>query len=127
MYVMAPPTARLRRVAAHLSTAGEPRTGPTAGLAAELAAAQDPAPLRLLSDAEMQRFVGEGFVTLPVAEQPPAFHAAIHGRAEELFSSQLNYGNTRNIYPVIPELEHIMHGPTVAGALTSVLGEDYVM
>eukprot|EP01043_Picozoa_sp_COSAG02_P007296 COSAG02_NODE_216_length_28610_cov_57.176879_20_plen_391_part_00 len=67
------------------------------------------------------------YITLPVAEHGPAIHEAIHERAEQLFTSQLNYGNTRNIYPVIPELEAIMHGPTVAGALTSVLGADYVM
>jgi hypothetical protein len=83
--------------------------------------------LRLLDDAQMEQFVADGHITLPVTEHGPAIHAAIHARAEELFTTKLNYGNTRNIYPVIPELEAIMHGATVAGALTSALGPDYVM
>ena len=114
---------RLRRIVRHVTGAGaaapsveqpgaEPETAP---------------PLRLLSDAEMEQFVAMGYISLPVAEFGPEFHRAIHERAEELFATQLNYGNTRNIYPVLPELEDIMHGPTVAGALTSVLGPDYVM
>ena len=107
------------------ATASAPAAGGTHVAAATPTAASSP--LRLLSDSEMIQFVSEGYITLPVAEHDPAFHDAIHARAEQLFTSRLNYGNTRNIYPVIPELESIMHGPTVAGALTSVLGADYVM
>jgi hypothetical protein len=85
------------------------------------------APPKLLSDSQIQQFVATGFLTLPVEEFSAAFHTEIHARAEELWSTQLNYGNTRNIYPVLPALERVMHGPTVRGALTSVLGDGYVM
>ena len=113
---------RLRRIVRHVAGAGAAAAVPEPHAEPETAA-----PLRLLSDAEMEQFVAMGYISLPVAEFGPEFHRAIHERAEELFTTQLNYGNTRNIYPVLPELEDIMHGPTVAGALTSVLGADYVM
>ena len=63
--------------------------------------------LRLFDDDAMAAFIANGYVTLPVSEFGPEFHAAIHERATELFTTQLNYGNTRNIYPVIPELEQV--------------------
>jgi hypothetical protein len=124
---------RLRVVASHTtippaaSTASQHRQQQIVASRPAAAAAADPAGPRLLTDAEMVQFVAQGHITLPVAEYEQSFHAAIHARAEQLFTTQLNYGNTRNIYPVLPELEQIMHGPTVAGALTSTLGEDYVM
>jgi hypothetical protein len=48
-------------------------------------------------------------------------------QAQRLFDGKIDYGNTRNIYPVIPELEAVMHSPRVAGALASLLGPGYVM
>jgi hypothetical protein len=122
-----PPAARLRHLAATLATTAGPATTPQPAAAAAADHELSAPTLRLLSDDAMASFIADGFLTLPLDEFTPEVHAVIHARAEQLFSSQLNYGNTRNIYPVIPKLEQIMHGPTVAGALTSVLGEDYVM
>ena len=106
-----PPAARLARLAAH--------TVPSAAVVDEalFAAPKDApmeGPLRLLDDSAMAAFVADGYVTLPVSEFGAAFHSNIHERATELFTTQLNYGNTRNIYPVIPELEQVRCVPAAS-------------
>lgn len=98
-----PPAARLAHLAAH--TAPSAATVDDAIFAAPNRKVDKP--LRLLDDSKMAAFVADGYVTLPVSEFGAAFHSGIHERATELFTTQLNYGNTRNIYPVIPELEQV--------------------
>ena len=98
-----PPAARLAQLATH--------TAPTSATAAQETAwapqSAEQGQLRLLDDRTMAAFVADGYVTLAVNEFGEEFHSAIHKRATELFTTQLNYGNTRNIYPVIPELEQV--------------------
>lgn len=39
----------------------------------------------LLTDPQVRRFIGAGYLALPVPELAPAFHAAVYSRAERAF------------------------------------------
>ena len=58
---------------------------------------------------------------------PESFHRAIYERFDTLIGddAKLNPGN--NLLPAVPELNRIFADPVVRGALTSVVGPDYVM
>lgn len=91
---------------------------------------------RLLSDAEMQRYVVDGFLVLPLDEFDQSFHRKIYNDAHAIFERSGRAGggvgpqalrNSNDIYPAIPEIGDIMGGATIAGALESVLGPGYQM
>lgn len=100
-----PPSRRLHRLAAHVAAASG--SGPAAA-----AALAGPVPA-LLSDAQMQRFVVDGFLVLPLPELAPDFHARLHAAAEQIKTEHGQLGN--NIMPALPELGDVMGGPTVHG------------
>jgi HEAT repeat protein len=74
----------------------------------------------------MQRFIARGYLCLRTA-LPDRFHRGIWDRFNALVgdTADLNPGN--NLLPAIPELNNVFADPVVRGALTSVLGPDYVM
>ena len=78
--------------------------------------------LKLLTDAQMQRFLAHGYLCLRT-ELPDSFHRAIWERFDTLIG--INPGN--NLLPAVPELNQIFADPFVRGALTSVVGPDNVM
>lgn len=91
---------------------------------------------RLLSDAEMQRFVVDGFLVLTLDDFDASFHRAIYDTTHSIFERSGRVGggvgaqalqNSNDIYPTVPEIGDIMGGPTIAGALESVLGPGYQM
>ena len=81
-------------------------------------------PQFLLGDEEMQQFIAEGYLTLK-SSLPSSLHQDIYQRTEEVFAKEGNPGN--NVLPRIPALQQVFDDPVVRGALTSVVGPDYIM
>ncbi|HMN29402.1 MAG TPA: phytanoyl-CoA dioxygenase family protein, partial [Caldilineaceae bacterium] len=79
---------------------------------------------RLLTDEEMQAFIVNGFVSLQT-DFPAQFHAEICRQATDIFDRTGNPYN--DIYPLIPQLGDVFGHPMVHGALTSILGPNYIM
>ena len=80
--------------------------------------------IQLLSDEEIQRFIVDGCLTVQ-ADYPPSFHAGIRDQIEAVFAKEGNPGN--NILPRVPQLGRVFEHPNVQGALTSLLGPDYIL
>ncbi len=80
----------------------------------------------LLTDEQMQQFIANGFLRLQTT-LPKSFHDDIYARFDELIGTAepVNPGN--NLLPYVPALNRVFDDPVVKGALTSVLGPDYVM
>ena len=78
----------------------------------------------LFDDEAMRRFLVDGHAVVK-AGLAPGFHAGIHRRVEEMLSAYGNLGN--NILPLIPEIAQVFDHPAVRGAMTSILGPEYVM
>ena len=61
-------------------------------------------------------------------EIAPALHRQIHAKGKALHEKKLGaVGSGNNMYTAIPELRHVMSGPSVRGVLRSVLGTDTFM
>ena len=80
----------------------------------------------LLTDAQMQAFVANGYLCLKT-RLPQSFHDAIYARFDELVGGETNQNPGNNLLPAVPALQAVFDDPVVTGALTSVLGPDYVM
>ena len=80
--------------------------------------------IQLLSDEEVQRFIADGCLTVQ-ADYPPSFHAGIRDQIEAVFAKEGNPGN--NILPRVPQIGRVFEHPNVRGALTSLLGPDYIL
>ena len=80
--------------------------------------------IRLLSDEEVQRFIVDGCLAVQ-ADYPPSFHASIRDQIEAVFAAEGNPGN--NILPRVPQIGRVFEHPNVKGALTSLLGPDYIL
>ncbi|CAG7628175.1 HEAT repeat domain-containing protein [Paenibacillus allorhizosphaerae] len=78
----------------------------------------------LLNDEQMRKFISEGFLILNT-DFPESFHASLFNQLNEVYGEEGNPGN--NILPRIPELQKVFDHPVIQGALTSVLGENYMM
>ena len=78
----------------------------------------------LLSDAQMQEFISNGYVTVHTA-LPEVLHASICRQADALLGAEPNPGN--NLLPRIPDLARVLADPAVHGALTSILGPGYLL
>lgn len=79
---------------------------------------------QLLSDAQMQHFLREGYL-LVQAEFPVPLHQEICQRIETVFEKERNPGN--NILPRVPQIQQVYDHPAVQGALVSILGPEYLM
>ena len=77
-----------------------------------------------LTDAQMRDFIVNGYITIKT-ELPRSVHETIYRKTQELTAKEGNLGN--NILPRVPELQAVFEDPTVRGAFTSILGENYVM
>ena len=78
----------------------------------------------LLNDEEMRRFIIDGYIKIQT-DFPASFHQTIFQQVEDMFKNQGNLGN--NLLPLVPEIQQVFSHPAVHGALTSALGENYVM
>lgn len=80
--------------------------------------------IRLLSDDQMRQFIMNGYLLLKT-DFPQSFHEALLGQLSAVYAKEGNPGN--NLLPRIPQLQKVFDHPVVKGALTSVLGEGYMM
>ncbi|NHN33601.1 HEAT repeat domain-containing protein [Paenibacillus agricola] len=78
----------------------------------------------LLNDEQMRTFITEGFLILNT-DFPEAFHHKLAEQLNQVYEQEGNPGN--NLLPRIRDLQKVFDHPIVTGALTSVLGPDYLM
>ena len=78
----------------------------------------------LLTDAQIQRFILDGYITVQT-DAIPETHGTIYDEIETVFDKEGNVGN--NILPRVPRIQKVFDQPVVRGALTSLLGPDYIM
>ena len=79
----------------------------------------------LLSDDAMQDFIANGYVVVKPALSPD-FHKSVFQQTLGLVEKGENLGNN-NLLPKVPILQQVFDDPAVHGALTSILGQNYVM
>lgn len=78
----------------------------------------------LLTDEEMIQFLVDGFLVLQPTV-PDGTHEIIDEKFNWLVEHETNPGN--NILPRLPELNLVLESPEVRGAITSLLGPDYLI
>ena len=89
-------------------------------------------PRHLLTDEQMRGFIVDGYVQVQT-HLPATVHEAIFSRSESLFAGtsdprkDFDRNPQNNIVPMIPELRQVLEAPEVVGALTSLLGPDYLL
>lgn len=78
----------------------------------------------LLTDDQMKAFIRDGVLLLKT-DFPRSFHEGLVAQLNEVYGEEGNPGN--NILPRIRDLQKVFDHPIVTGALTSVLGPDYLL
>ncbi|MEM7031961.1 MAG: HEAT repeat domain-containing protein [Chloroflexota bacterium] len=79
--------------------------------------------MNLLDQQAMRSYIKNGYVTLQ-PDFPPEFHQQIYAQTEAVFESG-NPGN--DILPKVRGVAQVFDHPLVVGALSTILGPDYVM
>ena len=86
----------------------------------------------LLNDEQIRHFIVNGYTNV-TADVPTHIHETIYDKTDELFAGAADFRGDRqhnplnNILPLVPELQVVLESPEVRGALTSILGNGYVM
>ena len=86
----------------------------------------------LLNDEQIRHFIVNGYANV-TANVPTHIHETIYDKTDELFAGAADFRGDRqhnplnNILPLVPELQIVLESPEVRGALTSILGNGYVM
>lgn len=85
----------------------------------------------LLNDEQVRRFIVNGYLRVE-AELPQEIHETIYRTTNELFAGtgqagERSFNPLNNILPMVPELRNVLEEPHVRGALTGILGPNYVM
>ncbi|WP_160719573.1 HEAT repeat domain-containing protein [Bacillus sp. USDA818B3_A] len=78
----------------------------------------------LLTDEQMRKFITEGFLLLST-DFSKEFHQKLNDHLLNVYNEEGNPGN--NILPRVTELQRVFEHPVITGALTSVLGPDYML
>jgi hypothetical protein len=78
----------------------------------------------LLTESQMQSFIRAGYHTVKPALTPD-FHGKVHESLQDLFAGHDNPGN--EILSRVPTLSDLFGDPEIDGALTSILGPDYLI
>ncbi|QHT61935.1 phytanoyl-CoA dioxygenase [Paenibacillus lycopersici] len=78
----------------------------------------------LLNDEQMKSFIANGFLILKT-DFPREFHDRLVTQLNEIYDKEGNPGN--NILPRIRDLQRVFEHPVITGALTSVLGPEYLL
>ncbi len=78
----------------------------------------------LLDDDQMRDFIVNGYVAVKTG-LPVVHHQRVCAQLDEMLGGIGNLGN--NVLPLIPEIQKVFDDPAVRGALTSVLGQNYLM
>lgn len=77
-----------------------------------------------LTDDQMRHFISHGYLVLKT-DFSADFHAAMSRRIQEVMTKEGNPGN--NILPRVPEVQEVFRHPVIRGALTSVVGPNYIL
>ena len=80
--------------------------------------------LKLLTDRQLKNFLVDGVTILQIDEMPREWHETFYAKAMEINRSGAGRGS---LWSQMPEITQVCRTPTVRGALTSILGRDYVM
>ncbi|WP_253957769.1 phytanoyl-CoA dioxygenase family protein [Metabacillus halosaccharovorans] len=78
----------------------------------------------LLTDEQMRKFITDGFLILNT-DFSEDFHYKLMERLNHVYEEEGNPGN--NLLPRVPELQRVFEHPVITGALTSVLGPNYML
>lgn len=78
----------------------------------------------LLTDEQIRAFITEGFLILKT-DFSNAFHQSMTDELKRVYEEEGNPGN--NLLPRIREIQQVFDHPVITGALTSVLGPDYML
>ncbi|MDM5200952.1 HEAT repeat domain-containing protein [Fictibacillus enclensis] len=78
----------------------------------------------LLTDEQIKTFITDGFLILQT-DFSEEFHETLNTQLRTVYEEEGNPGN--NLLPRIPELQKVFDHPIITGALTSVLGSDYML
>ena len=78
----------------------------------------------LFTDEQMRAFLTNGFVVIK-PDLPRSLHDTIYQKLDQAVEMDGNPGN--NLLPRVPEIQEVYDHPTVRGALTSVIGPNYMM
>ncbi len=78
----------------------------------------------LLSDEDIRHFICDGFLQLK-SELDGALHRCIDERLRWAYEKEFKMGN--NILARVPELHDVIESPRIHGALTGILGPDYLL
>ncbi|MGF1623478.1 MAG: HEAT repeat domain-containing protein [Alphaproteobacteria bacterium] len=81
---------------------------------------------RLLDDGQLRQFLANGFLLLQ-PDLPLDFHQDLYSRFERIVGDDNDDNPGNNLLPLVPELQLVFDDPVVKGALTSVLGDNYLM
>ncbi len=85
----------------------------------------------LLNDEQIRRFIANGYVQIK-ADVPQEVHETIYRKTSEIFggtsmAGERSFNPLNNILPMVPELRDVLEEPHVRGALTGILGPNYVL
>jgi HEAT repeat protein len=86
----------------------------------------DVGPPKALSAGQIASFLANGYLVLNT-DLPASFHEMMFDRFGELIGEDNDYNPGNNLLPVVPELNRVFQDGVVRGALTSILGRDYMM
>ena len=78
----------------------------------------------LLNPEEIRDFIVNGYIQIQ-ADFSTDLHGHIYQQIEEVLAKEGNPGN--NLLPRIPEIQQVFEHPKVSGALTSLLGPNYLI
>ncbi len=81
---------------------------------------------QLLNDEQVRTFLANGVLTLQ-PELPQAFHRALFDKFVTLIGEDNDDNPGNNLLPIVPELQLVYDDAVIKGALTSVLGDGYMM
>jgi len=82
---------------------------------------------KLLSDSQVQSFIENGFLSIPVTELSQEWHARYAARASEWTFQGLHEPQVGRHSTHLSETTELCRSATMTGALSSLLGEDYVL
>ena len=80
--------------------------------------------LQLLSDDQVRRFIADGFIIVD-SDLAPSFHAKVAEQIAYALEHELPHPGD-NIVPRVPALNLVCESPVVKGALSSLLGNQFI-
>ncbi len=83
-------------------------------------------PVEPLNDEQIRTFLANGFLQLQPT-LPQDYHDRMYERFVGIIGDDNDDNPGNNLLPVVPELQLLYDDPVIKGALTSVLGEGYMM